>query len=119
MGRQTPGRQFRPRSRANRLRDKIAQEAVLTCVRSYREHMAKFSAMRALDVWYARFEAEELVANIKDPHMHKLTLKGLTKAKSVCMVEDVFPRLADASGETPVLKDNPPHIYHHLEHGEE
>jgi uncharacterized protein (DUF2252 family) len=40
-------------SRANGLSDKIAREAVLTCVRSYREHMAEFSTMRALEVWYA------------------------------------------------------------------
>src|SRR5262249_9678197 len=103
-------------SRANGLRDKIAREAVLTCVRAYREHMDLFRTMRALDVWYARFEAEELAANIKDPDMHKLTWKGLAKAKSVCMVEDIFPKLADTSGETPIIKDNPPYIYHHLEH---
>jgi uncharacterized protein (DUF2252 family) len=106
-------------SRVNGLSDKIARQAVLTCVRSYRKHMAEFSTMRALDVWYARFEAEELVANIQDPDMHKLTLKGLTKAKNVCMVEDIFPKLADTSGELPAIKDNPPHIYHHLERGEE
>ncbi|HEY7315572.1 MAG TPA: DUF2252 domain-containing protein [Gemmataceae bacterium] len=106
-------------SRANGLRDKIAQEAVLTCVRSYRDHMAEFSTMRSLEVWYARFEAEELVANIKDPHMHKLTLKGVTKARDVCLVEDIFPMLADTSGAMPVIKDNPPYIYHHLERGEE
>jgi uncharacterized protein (DUF2252 family) len=106
-------------SRVNGLRDKIARQAVLTCVRSYREHMAEFSTMRALDVWYARFEAEELVADIQDPNMHKLTLKGLTKAKNVCMVEDIFPKLADTSGELPAIKDDPPHIYHHLKRGEE
>lgn len=106
-------------SRANGLSDKSAREAVLTCVRSYREHMATFASMRAVDVWYARFEADELVAYIEDPHMRKLTLKGLTKAKDVCVVEDVFPKLADASGATPVIKDNPPYIYHHLERGEE
>jgi uncharacterized protein (DUF2252 family) len=106
-------------SRANGLSDPIAKEAVLTCVRSYREQLAEFSAIRALDVWYARFEAEELVADLKDPHMHKLTLKGLAKAKDLCMVEDVLPKLADTSGATPIIKDDPPNIYHHLEHGEE
>ncbi len=106
-------------SRTNGLSDPIARQAVLTCVRSYRDHMAEFSTMRSLDVWYDRFEAEELVANIKDPDMHKLTLKGLAKAKDVCMVEDVFPKLADTSGGTPIIRDDPPHIYHHLEHGEE
>jgi hypothetical protein len=106
-------------SRVNGLSDTIAHETVLTCVRSYREHMADFSTMRTLEVWYARFEAEELVANIRDPNMHKLALKGLAKAKSVCLVEDIFPKLADVSGGMPGIKDNPPHIYHRLERDEE
>src|SRR5215813_6318964 len=59
--------------RTSGLGDKRAQEAVLTCVRSYREHMAKFSNMRALDVWYARFEAEDLFENIKDADIRART----------------------------------------------
>ncbi len=81
--------------------------------------MAQFSTMRALDVWYARFEAEKLVADIDDADIRARTRKSLDKAKNVCVVEDVFPKLADTSGETPTIKDNPPYIYHHLEHGED
>ena len=33
-------------------------------------------------------------------------------------MEDVFPKLADDSGKTPTIKDNPPYLYHHLERGE-
>src|SRR3954451_13902262 len=43
-----------------------ARDAVLACVRSYREHMAELSEMRTLEVWYADLEAETLVAGIKD-----------------------------------------------------
>ena len=46
--------------------DNIARDAVRTCVQSYREAMARFSVMRALDVWYARFEAEKLIEDIGD-----------------------------------------------------
>ena len=105
--------------RNNGFGDKWAHEAVLTCVRSYREAMARFSTMRAVDVWYARFEAEKLVEEIKDADIRAWTRKTLTKAKNVCIVEDVFPKLADTSGESPTIKDNPPLIYHHLEHGED
>ena len=52
--------------RTNGFSDKLARDAVLTCVRSYREAMARFSTMRALEVWYARFEADKLVADIED-----------------------------------------------------
>ena len=91
----------------------------MTCVRSYREAMAQFSTMQALDVWYARFEAEKLIADIEDADIRARTRKLLNKAKKVCVVEDVFPKLADKSGETPTIKDNPPFIYHHLERGED
>jgi uncharacterized protein (DUF2252 family) len=99
--------------------DKTAREAVLTCARSYREAMARFSAMRALDVWYARFEIDKLVADIEHAGLRAWTRKTVAKARDVCVVEDVFPKLADTSGETPAIKDHPPFIYHHLERGEE
>jgi uncharacterized protein (DUF2252 family) len=105
--------------RSNGFSEKRARDAVLTCVRSYREAMAHFSAMRALDVWYARFEAERIIADIEDADIRARTRKSLVKAKNVCVVEHVFPKLADTSGETPTIKDNPPFIYHHLERGEE
>jgi uncharacterized protein (DUF2252 family) len=105
--------------RTNGLSDKRARDAVLTCVRSYREAMARFSAMRALDVWYARFEAETLVADIEEADVRARTRKSLAKAKQVCVVEDVFPKLVDTSGATPAIKDDPPYIYHHLERGED
>ncbi len=106
-------------SRTNGFGDKVAREAVLTCVRSYREAMANFSTMRAIDVWYARFEVEKLIAEIEDADLRARTKKSVAKATSVCIVEDVFPKLTDTSGDTPTIKDNPPFIYHHLEHGED
>jgi uncharacterized protein (DUF2252 family) len=105
--------------RNNGFSERLAREAVLTCVRSYREAMGRFSRMRAVDVWYARYEAEKLVGDIKDENIRARTRKILDKAKNVCVVEDVFPKLADTSGEIPTIKDNPPYIYHHLERGED
>jgi len=104
--------------RTNGFSDTLARDAVLSCARSYREAMARFSTMRALDVWYARYEAEKLVEDIKDSDIRARARKTLAKAKSVCVVEDVFPKLADSSGETPTIRDNPPYIYHHIERGE-
>jgi uncharacterized protein (DUF2252 family) len=105
--------------RANGFSDKLASESVLTCVRSYREAMARFSSMRALDVWYARFEVDKLIAEIKDSGVRAHTRKIVDKAKNVCIVEDIFPKLTDTARETPTIKDNPPYIYHHLERGED
>jgi uncharacterized protein (DUF2252 family) len=106
-------------SRSSGLDDDISRDAVLTCVRSYRDGMAQFSKMRALEVWYARFEAEKLIADIKDSAIRQRSEKVLAKAKNVCVVEDVFPKFASKSGENPTIKDDPPFIYHHLERGED
>jgi len=86
---------------------------------SYREHMAEFSKMRALGVWYASFEAEELFASIRDEESRARASKRLAKVRGACVFEDDFPKLADTSGETPTIKENPPITYHHLERGEE
>jgi Uncharacterized protein conserved in bacteria (DUF2252) len=51
--------------RDNGLSESVARDAVLTCVRSYREHMAEFCEMKALDLWYFAVEAEMLIAGIK------------------------------------------------------
>jgi uncharacterized protein (DUF2252 family) len=105
--------------RHNGFSDAIARDTVRTCIRSYRQTMAKLSRMRALDVWYARFDADTLIDEIGDEDIRSLTRKSLDKAKNTCIVEDVFPKLADSSGETPTIKDNPPYLYHHLERGED
>ena len=81
--------------------------------------MARFSTMRALDVWYARFEAETLIADIDDDNIRARTRKLLDKAKNLCLVEDVFPKLVDRSGETPTIKDDPRFSFHHLMRGED
>jgi uncharacterized protein (DUF2252 family) len=105
-------------SRANGMSEKRARDAAQTCARSYREAMARFSTMRALEVWYARFEADKIVADIKDAGLRAHTRKSLDRARNMCIVDDVFPKLADTSGDHPTIKDNPPFIYHHLKHGE-
>ena len=38
--------------RDNGLSEAVAKEAVLTCVRTYRESMAEFSEMKTLELWY-------------------------------------------------------------------
>jgi uncharacterized protein (DUF2252 family) len=51
-------------SRNNGIGESSARDAALTSARSYREHMAEYSTMRALDVWYARLDVETLVTGI-------------------------------------------------------
>jgi uncharacterized protein (DUF2252 family) len=106
-------------SRNNGLSEKRAREAVLTCVRSYREHMIEFSEMGALEMWYHSLDAEEIVEAIEDEEIRGRAKKRLAKAKAQSALEYDFPKLADDSSESPTIRDNPPTIYHWHEHGSE
>jgi uncharacterized protein (DUF2252 family) len=106
-------------ARNNGLSEKRAREAVLTCVRSYREHMAEFSEMRVLDVWYHALDADKLVEQIEDVEIRGRAKKRLAKAKTQSALEYDFPKLADTGSESPTIRDNPPLIYHWHEHGSE
>ena len=102
--------------RENGLDQTSADDAVLACARSYREHMADFSEMRALDVWYTRLDPEILFSLIKDPkerkNVQKRVEKRIAKETERTALEHDFPKLAQATGEQITLLDNPPTIYH-------
>jgi len=106
-------------SRTNGLSEARAREATLACVRAYRERMAEFSQMRAVDVWYASFEADKLIDEIRCATIRASKQKRLNRAKGLCVFEDDFPKLADTSNGRPTLRDTPPITFHHLKHGEE
>jgi hypothetical protein len=57
--------------RDNGLRDAVAKNVVMTCIRTYREAMAEFSQRKTLDLWYSAMDADDLVAGIKDPRFRK------------------------------------------------
>lgn len=96
-----------------------ARDAVLTCVRSYRERMAEYTGMRVLDVWYASIDVEELIPTIQDEEARERFQKRLEKARERSVVEHDFPELVHTSGLTPTIKENPPLIYHWREQGHE
>jgi uncharacterized protein (DUF2252 family) len=98
--------------RSNGFSDARARDAVLACVRSYRERMVEYSQMRALDVWYAHIDLEDLIETIKDAQARKRIHKRLDAARARSVVEHDFPKLAEMAGQAPAIKDNPPLIYH-------
>jgi uncharacterized protein (DUF2252 family) len=101
--------------RENGLTD-AAEQAAFTCAQSYRKHMAEFSDMGALDLWYERLDPEHLIATIDDPKLRKDVEKRLekriAKERSRSALEYDFPKLAQASGEEITLLESPPTIYH-------
>ena len=95
----------------------FARDTVLSCVRSYRLAMAKFSRMRVLDVWYAHKDMEDLVDTIQDKETGKRLRKRLAAARERDVLEHDFPKLAEVVGQFPTIKDAPPLIYHWRERG--
>jgi len=88
------------------------RDAVLDCVRSYRERMAEFSTMSVLEVWYASIDVETLMTTIKDEETVSRMQKRLAKAREHSVLEHDFPQLATTSGLAPTIRDNPPLIFH-------
>jgi uncharacterized protein (DUF2252 family) len=99
--------------------DATARDTVLSCVRSYRLAMAKFSRMRVLDVWYAYTDLEKLVDTIRDKEASKRLRTRLATARKRSVLEHDFPKLAEVVGQLPKIKDAPPFIYHWRERGQE
>jgi uncharacterized protein (DUF2252 family) len=96
-----------------------ARDAVLSCVQSYRERMLEYSDMPVLDVWYASIDAEKLIPTIRDEEARKRFQKRLTKARERSVLEHEYPELATSAGLAPMIKENPPLIFHWREKGHE
>ena len=105
--------------RDNGFREDSARDAVLSCVRSYRERMAEYSEMHVLDVWYANMDVEELIPRIQDDVASRRAQKRLAKARERSVLEHDFPELATNTGLTPTIRENPPLIFHSRERGHE
>src|SRR5215469_13750218 len=101
--------------RSNGLREDDAHDAAQACSLSYRENMATFSRMGALDVWYATLDVESALPQIKNAETRKRFRKRLAKARKQSIVEHDFPKLTDTATDAFTIKDNAPLIYHQRE----
>ncbi|HVN32077.1 MAG TPA: DUF2252 domain-containing protein [Thermoanaerobaculaceae bacterium] len=93
------------------LKDSVAKDVVLTCVRSYREGMAEFSQMKTLELWYRALGADELIAGL-DPNLRKRAVKRIAQEQAKSRGEEMFPKLVEHKGDKPVIKDQLPTIFH-------
>ena len=98
--------------RNNGFSKRESRDAVLGCVRSYRERMAEYSEMRVLEMRYVSLDIEEIIRTFKDKEAARRGLKRITTARGRGVLEHDFPKLAAIAGEAPTIRDNPPLIYH-------
>ena len=97
------------------LKQSESARAARAAVRSYREHMAEYAFMTALDIWYDRIDLKRLIDAVPDEEMRARIEKKLEKARGRTVAEHDFPKLAEHVGSTPRIKDNPPLIFHSAE----
>ena len=85
-------------------------------VRVYRERMADYASMRALDVWYDRIDLARYLALADDPalmkQLRKRTAQRIEEAKRKTEPEFLYPKLVTHEGTKPAIKDELPLIFH-------
>jgi uncharacterized protein (DUF2252 family) len=94
------------------LSESDSARAATATARSYRERMADYAFMPALDVWYDRIDIERLIEEAPEEEIREHAEKRVEKARMQTVVEHDFPKLAEQQGELPRIKDNPPLIFH-------
>jgi uncharacterized protein (DUF2252 family) len=94
------------------LLEKDSARAARATARAYREHMAEYSFMHALDVWYDRIDSEKFIERAPDEETRARVERRIAKARERTVAEHDFPKLVEQKGSTPLIKDNPPLIFH-------
>lgn len=89
----------------------IARTAI-GAVRSYRERMADYGAMHALEVWYDTIGLKRVLKEIAREEDRGRIAERVAKAQLKSTPEYIFPQLAEERGTVPRILDNPPLIYH-------
>jgi uncharacterized protein (DUF2252 family) len=98
-----------------RLSESEAARAATATARAYRERMADYSSMRALDTWYDTITIERVLAEAPNDDVRKRIARRLQKARQQSTAEYIFPKLAEHHGAMPSIKDAPPLIFHRSE----
>ena len=96
--------------------DSDASRVVIDVVREYRERMANYASMRALDVWYDKIDVQRYEDRSADPDVLKLVRKRLAERvegeKQKTVIDHLYPKLVSKEGANPRIKDDPPLIFH-------
>ena len=89
---------------------------VTDLVREYRERMIDYSSMRALDIWYDKIDLKQYTDRMGDHDVVKEVKKRLKHRieieKSKSVPEFLYPKLVTHHGSKPMIKDEPPLIFH-------
>ncbi|WP_435971551.1 DUF2252 domain-containing protein [Streptomyces sp. Qhu_M48] len=96
--------------RANGFDDAERARIVRNTVRSYREAMTRFAAMRTIDVWYAKIDSDRLEALAAD-RLHRRGQRNLARAMAKARTRDslqTFAKVTETVDGRPVIAADPP-----------
>ena len=92
-----------------------AARAAMATACSYRERIADYGSMRALEVWYDRIDVKRLLKEVAGEEDRERIAQRIEKARARNVPEYLFPKLAESQGAMPRILDNPPLIFHPTE----
>jgi uncharacterized protein (DUF2252 family) len=98
-------------ARDNRFSDKDCDIITRSCVRTYREAIAKFSAMNVLDVWYSRFDMDSFIASAPDADAKK-NRERIAREARANITDYVFPKITQVQDGMRHIADQLPLVYH-------
>jgi uncharacterized protein (DUF2252 family) len=95
-----------------RLPESDSTRAARATVRSYRERMANYASMRALEVWYDAIDIDRFLKAMDSEERREQIRRRLESVEEKNVPEFLFPKLAEHRGTAPRIKDDPPLIFH-------
>ena len=95
----------------NDFSDKDCTTITRACVQAYREAIAQFSAMNVLDVWYAKLDADTLIASAPDAEAKKNRQRIADEARAN-IADYVFPKITRVHDGRRLIVDQLPLVYH-------
>jgi uncharacterized protein (DUF2252 family) len=99
-----------------RLPDSDAARVATDLVREYRERMANYASMRALDIWYDKIDLRRYEDRTADPAIVRALRERMAQrietAQRKTVPDHLYPKLVSAEGAKPRIKDDPPLIFH-------
>ena len=92
---------------------KDCERATRTALQTYRQRMAEYARMAALEVWYQRIDFAPLMKRLPQPDAHARSRKAIEKARRKSLPLHILPTVAEGGKDR--IRDDPPLIFHEAE----
>jgi hypothetical protein len=98
-------------ARHMRLSRGTAENLVMTAVREYRERMAQYAQLGALELWYDRITFDRMAETTLSPERRRSVRRGMEKAAARTH-ESALEKMALHEGDHWTIRDAPPAFFH-------